>query len=307
MAFGGIVLAAGFSSRMSGFKPLLPIGGQPAIVRAVCSLLEADVDCVRVVVGHRAPELLPVLRHLPVVVVENPHHASGMFSSVAAGVRSYGKDEVQGFFMLPADIPLVSPQTVRKVASALTPSTLVVYPVYKGKRGHPPLISSSLSEMVLGWNAAGGMRMLLRQVEEDAPERITCVPVDDPAVLLDMDTPKDYRLILRYWDWRRKHTHTAAGENCLLEGVVVPMDCQQNIWCSVSNCHYWTKGNKCVAERILITSNEMARTLPPAIDSPYAGQMPGTPVPACVDSCCKTFVSKGDFESFEDGVNRKQP
>jgi hypothetical protein len=62
------------------------------------------------------------------------------------------------------------------------------------------------------------------------------------------------------------------------------------------------KGNRCVASRILVTSDEMAKTLPREVDSPYAAQVPATPVSHCVNSCCKTFVSKDDFHSFQDGV-----
>ncbi len=79
---------------------------------------------------------------------------------------------------------------------------------------------------------------------------------------------------------------------------------QGNISCSVKNCHYWQKGNVCTADRILITSNEMARTLPTSVDSPYAAQIPDTPVSACEDTCCKTFVAKNDFKAFQDGVIR---
>ncbi len=62
------------------------------------------------------------------------------------------------------------------------------------------------------------------------------------------------------------------------------------------------KGNKCAASQILVTSDEMAKTLPREVDSPYAARVPATPVAHCVNSCCKTFVSKDDFHAFSDGV-----
>lgn len=57
----GLILAAGFSSRMGRFKPLLPLGGSTATERAVKSLRDGGIEDVRVVVGWRTEELVPVL------------------------------------------------------------------------------------------------------------------------------------------------------------------------------------------------------------------------------------------------------
>jgi molybdenum cofactor cytidylyltransferase len=211
LSIAGIVLAAGFSSRMGEFKPLLPIGGRPALERAACCLLDAGVSDVRVVVGYRADELIALLNRLPVTVVVNPRYREGMFSSLVAGVSSFGHPgddsecmsaHVHAFFMLPVDVPLVAPRTIRQVSWAFVnhpfPS-LVAYPVYGGRRGHPPLISIALRERILTFDGEGGMRALLKQVACEAPERFVDVPVDDPAIHLDMDTPDDYRALKEQW------------------------------------------------------------------------------------------------------------
>lgn len=77
---------------------------------------------------------------------------------------------------------------------------------------------------------------------------------------------------------------------------------QQQIRCSISNCHYWSQGNVCSADQILVTSQSMAQTMPENMDAPMASQIAETPVHTSRDSCCKTFTSKHTYAAFEDGV-----
>lgn len=79
----------------------------------------------------------------------------------------------------------------------------------------------------------------------------------------------------------------------------------QHIRCSIDNCHYWGQGNQCNAQEIVVTSNAMADALPDPIDAPQADQLAQSPVNKCTESCCKTFVVKGAYDVFADGV-RKQ-
>ena len=75
--------------------------------------------------------------------------------------------------------------------------------------------------------------------------------------------------------------------------------------CSIKNCHYWSQGNICNADQIMVTSNEMANSLTDRIDAPYAAQIGATPVAKSVESCCKTFVPNNSFKALEDGVVRE--
>ncbi|SHK24087.1 DUF1540 domain-containing protein [Desulforamulus aeronauticus] len=77
------------------------------------------------------------------------------------------------------------------------------------------------------------------------------------------------------------------------------------ICCSISNCHYWSKGNQCKATEILITSDTMAQNLSDMIDAPYATQIKETPAGKADESCCKTFVLKTDYNQNLDGVLKK--
>lgn len=192
-----IVLAAGYSSRMSGaLKPLLKLGDDTVVERAVKTHLDAGIQDVRVVVGYRAGEVVAAVRHLGVCVVKNRHFEKGMFSSVQAGVATL-KPGTGAFFIMPGDIPLVDPSTIQAILAAYERNPRgVVYPVYRGKRGHPPLISRDYISEIMTSPAPDGLRGILKNHEAEARG----VEVDDEAVLLDMDTLKDYHRLLGYGD-----------------------------------------------------------------------------------------------------------
>lgn len=76
------------------------------------------------------------------------------------------------------------------------------------------------------------------------------------------------------------------------------------IMCSVNSCHYWSSGNICNASQILVTSDAMSKKQPDNVDAPTAGNITGTPVNNCEDTCCKTFVPKGSKNVTADGVTR---
>lgn len=193
-SLAAIIVAAGYSFRMKRFKPLLSLGGSTVLEKAVHSFQNAGIKDIRVVVGHRANELSPVLDRLGVQTIVNTNYSEGMFSSVTAGVKSL-RPAVTGFFLLPVDNPIVNRDTLEMLQNAFFSTEFgIVYPIYQGMRGHPPLISNHYVKKVLDWNKPGGMRALLEQYEHDVIE----VEVVDPGILLDMDTPEDYHQMLKY-------------------------------------------------------------------------------------------------------------
>jgi len=155
MNIAAIVLAGGYSSRMGAFKPLLKLGKSTAVELAVNCFLDAGVSDVRVVAGFRAPELLAVLKPLQVRVITNPHFERGMYASVQAAVDTF-EPEVDAFFVLPVDSPLVSSVTIKKMLSAYGRGRQkVIYPVFAGQRGHPPLDLGRLQGRDPGGDAPG--------------------------------------------------------------------------------------------------------------------------------------------------------
>jgi len=188
-----IILAAGHSSRMSAFKPLLPLGRSTAIQEAVERFRRAGVDDIRVVIGYKKEEIAPVLETLRVRNVYNPDYATGMFSSVLAGLRSL-EPEIAAFFLLPVDIPLVKPATINALVSAYRSSEAgIIYPRFEGLRGHPPLISSNIIAN-LPDNCEGGLTAFLCGYENRAVD----LDVTDQSILMDCDTDENYRTLHAY-------------------------------------------------------------------------------------------------------------
>ena len=186
-----LILAAGLSSRMKRFKPLLPLGGMTALERIVRTYREAGVENVRVVVGHRHEDLEPALARLGARSVLNPDYREGMFSSVVAGIATLGR-ETDAFFVHPVDLPLVRTATIIRLVRAYRHSRAdLIYPTFLDRRGHPPLISGRHAQAIAGWRGEGGLRNSLDRWEPTAQD----VPVIDEMVLRDMDTPDVYHIL----------------------------------------------------------------------------------------------------------------
>ncbi|EHM09545.1 putative MobA-like protein [Thermanaerovibrio velox DSM 12556] len=195
MRLGGLVLLGGYSSRMGRFKPGLDIGGATPVERCVRLLSSAGVDPVVAVVGHNRQEAEALVSSAGADVVFNPLYPSGMFSSVRRGVEALMGSGVTGAFVLPVDVPLVRPCTVRALAdrfAALAGSGAVdaLIPVFRGRTGHPPVIGSHRFEEILGFEGQGGLRALM------SGWKLETLDVFDSHVLLDMDTPEDLDVIL---------------------------------------------------------------------------------------------------------------
>ena len=190
-----IILAAGYSSRMNGFKPLFPLGEITVLERIITLFQDAGLSDIRVVVGYRAEDLLPLLRKMGVSSIINEDFKRGMFSSVVAGVRGLER-LVDVFFILPVDIPLVRLWTIRSLFQAYQGKRAkIIHPCFQGKRGHPPLISASLVDHITHWNGHDGLRGALAQFEADAIQ----IEVPDENILFDINTQDDYQQLCAKW------------------------------------------------------------------------------------------------------------
>jgi CTP:molybdopterin cytidylyltransferase MocA len=189
-----LIPAAGFSGRMGCFKPLLPLGKSTLIEESVERFRRAGIEDVRVVTGHMAEEMAPILAKLGISNIFNPDYKKGMLSSVLAGLKTF-EPEIDAFFLLPADIPMVSPITIETLAGFYRSSGAgIVYPRFEGVRGHPPLISKDLTTDLTG-EYDGGLRAFLRRYQDKAVD----LDVMDQGVLMDCDTPEDYRSLKAYF------------------------------------------------------------------------------------------------------------
>jgi len=187
-----IILSAGYASRMGRLKPMLPLGTGTVIGQTIQCFQAADVARIVVVLGHRADDIIPLLNDIGVDWVINQRFREGMLTSVCKGIESLAPD-IEAFFIMPADIPLVRPVTLKMLVEAHgRHSSGVIYPLFNGQMGHPPLIPTSHAEGILKWGGKEGLKGYLKSWGGPSVN----VETADEGVLMDMDTPEDYKKVL---------------------------------------------------------------------------------------------------------------
>ena len=189
--FVAVIPAAGLSSRMGAFKPLLPFGCETVIEAAVGNALSFADRAVVVLgkCGEDVKEILTARFSERLIFVENPDYpATDMLCSVRIALKAV--DACDAFFLSPADMPMISPAVYQSLAASFFDDEILI-PVVNGKRGHPPLIASQLIPDILCYNGADGLRGFYRG------RRVREIVVEDAGTLADLDTPEDYRAAMK--------------------------------------------------------------------------------------------------------------
>lgn len=191
MNYGAVIVAAGMSSRMGDFKPMLSIGSMSIAQRVIATFQQAGVDRIVVVTGYNADALEHHLSRSGVVFIRNENYeTTEMFDSAKLGL-AYMRGKCGRVFFTPVDIPLFTAGTVRLLMKS---DALLACPSLRGERGHPLLMKSSVIDRILEDSGEGGLKGALSRCGIE-PELIES---DDPGILHDADTPEDYRLLLKY-------------------------------------------------------------------------------------------------------------
>jgi molybdenum cofactor cytidylyltransferase len=203
----GVVLAAGFSTRMGRDKALLPwppvAEGTPVantFLGATIDLLQPVTDLVIVVAGKNAASIGPVTYAHGAFLVVNPSPELGQFSSLRLGMReilNHGRDAA---FLALTDRPPVLPITLQKLHDAFlnaAPDIWAVIPeVQRGKElvhGHPILVGREMIEAFL----RAPLDATARDLEHRHQQHILYLLVDDPRAIANIDTPEDYERLSR--------------------------------------------------------------------------------------------------------------
>ncbi len=191
MRVGAVIVAAGRSSRMGDFKPMLNIGSISIAQRIIATLHQAGVSKIAMVTGYNAEILERHLSGNGIVFLRNPDYATTqMFDSAKIGL-GYLKDKCDRILFTPVDIPLFTQRTVEALLEC--PRELAC-PVCDGESGHPIIFASALLEKLLCYEGNGGLKEAIAQC--GVP--MTPVPVEDRGILHDADTPEDYKALLHY-------------------------------------------------------------------------------------------------------------
>ena len=179
-----VVLAAGKGSRFKGSAHKLeqPLGDLSVLGSTLRNAVESHLPVVVVTTQALAAAAARIVAARDVVVVPQALAALGMGHSIAAGVAA--RADAPGWLLLPGDMPMVRPATLLAVAAALEHHP-VAYAQHQGRRGHPVGFAAELySELMLLSGDEGARRIVARYPAIG-------VDVDDPGVLLDLDTEAD--------------------------------------------------------------------------------------------------------------------
>ena len=198
-SFAGVILAAGESSRMGADKALLPwppaMAGQPhsndTFLSATIHSLSLSTDFIIVVAGKNEAAIAPVAYAEGASIVVNPDPQRGQFSSLQVGlheVLNRGRDAAMITLVDRPPANSATIQILRDAFEAAGNDTWAVVPEFAGKHGHPYLAGRELIEAFLQAAASANAR----DIEHGLQQHMVYIPVDDPLVALNIDTPDDY-------------------------------------------------------------------------------------------------------------------
>ncbi|MCS7386672.1 MAG: nucleotidyltransferase family protein [archaeon GB-1867-005] len=183
-----VILAAGVSKRFGRNKLIEPIGGKPMIRWTVEAAVNSIVDEVIVVLGFEAEIVGKVIKDLPCKIIINENYLGGMSSSVKFGVKHVARNS-DAVVIIPGDCPFIGSESINSVVNAFRKTgSPIVIATYKGRRGHPILISRELFHEVLEISEETfGLKQLIKKYEE----KIFFVEAPTVGVLIDIDYPED--------------------------------------------------------------------------------------------------------------------
>lgn len=187
----GVLLAAGFSSRMGRPKQLLEWRGQPMVRHVAEQALASRLDGLVVVLGAGASEARAALVGLdgPVQTVESVDFASGQAASLRAGLQALPAAAAAALVLL-VDQPLVTAALINTLIDSYNEdrSVLALVPRFEGRRGNPSLLAAPLFEELRTLEGDTGARGVI----ERHANQVRWLDLNDPAVITDVDTPEAY-------------------------------------------------------------------------------------------------------------------
>lgn len=195
---GGIVLAAGASSRMGRPKAALPIGphGQTVLARVVGTLTAAGLPRIVVVAGAHPAAVRGALatRDPRVLIVDHPGWVDGQLTSLLCGLDALRSPMLEAALVTLVDVPLVAPGTVRAVMHAWRATRApLVRPARGDEHGHPVIFDAAAFPLLRAADPTVGAKPVVRGFGA----RIVNVPVDDPGAFVDMDTPEEWEALTK--------------------------------------------------------------------------------------------------------------
>jgi molybdenum cofactor cytidylyltransferase len=185
---GGVILAAGRSSRYEAGNKLLATIDGTAVVRQVAeTAFESSLSDVVAVLGYESVAVAEALEDLSLSLRHNDDYATGQSASVRHGVDYAQESSWDAALFLLGDMPFVRAETIEALIKAYrTGTATVVVPKHGGARGNPVLFDSCHFDSLASVSGDRGGRDII-----ETTERTAFIEVEDPGVHWDIDTDAD--------------------------------------------------------------------------------------------------------------------
>lgn len=185
----GLILAAGKSERMGRPKALLPFQRSCFLTHIFTEATHSELTGVTVVLGHQSDAILKALPEIEPHTLLNRDYEFGQLSSLQCGLKHLSSAQPDGVMVFLIDHPMVHRTLVNQLIEGFSRNTSsIVIPSFEYRRGHPMIFGAELFNELLAAPLDQGAITVVRKHAHD----ILHLEVDEPGVLVDIDTPEAY-------------------------------------------------------------------------------------------------------------------
>jgi len=185
----GIILAAGEGKRIGKSKLNLPLGSKRVIEWVLEAAKLSSLDKVILVVRPKDEGISKIGKKWGVEIVLNPDFYQGMSTTIQKALLKLDSQEVEGFFLILGDQPLITSKIINKLIKSFSPGKgEIVVPYFEDKRGNPTLFDICWKDELMAITGDVGGRVLIKA----HPEKVKRINISDKAILFDIDKEEDY-------------------------------------------------------------------------------------------------------------------